>query len=684
MRGGPVYAVGTRALGFRRPQWAHLVTLMVLGVVFLGAEVRPASAQVLTEEEVLEQEEEGSDSSVLAELLADLRARPLDVNRATVADLLQLPWLTPVTAARIVAFRRLRGRIQSLDELLELPGIDEDLLATIAPYLVVVPPMPAPWWGEARLRVSGRLERSRGMETGVYPGSPLKLYTRVKWGLGEYIISGGLLEKDPGERRLDDYTSLFAAASLPQRATNVVVGHYQAEAGQGLVLWSPYAHAKSSETTVAPMRKARGIRPYTSATEYEGLRGLAAETRLWRLDVTALASDMALDANLDEEGAVTSFYETGLHRTASEQAKRHAVREKLIGGRVAYAGGQVFRGGVTFYASHFDRSVQPPDSLRRRFAFRGKRNQVAGADLTLNLASVLFFGEVARSFSGGIAALGGMLVELPRFKLIAHFRHFDPDFCNRLARPFASSTGVANNEQGFYLGAQWRPRPGTRLAFYYDTSKRPWRTYTFPVPASAEDGLVQVEHRLLRGVVGLCRLRWVRSPELASAIDAFSREIAVVAVENRLNARVQVKLDASPNFSLRTRVERSRVVVQPQGLTTWPATKSDGLLLAQDVVLRVARRLHAQTGFVQFDTEGYDARIYMFEADLPGVLSNRAFAGRGTHFYLLVQAQLARRVWLGAKLSSTYYDDRQAVGSGLDETAGPLVRAASVQLDVSP
>ncbi|MGQ9854073.1 MAG: ComEA family DNA-binding protein [Candidatus Oleimicrobiaceae bacterium] len=683
MRGGPVSAPGATILGCRRAHWVRLLALLVLGVVFLGAEVNPASAQVVTEEAILEQEEEGSDSSVLAELLADLRARPLDVNRATVADLVQLPWLTPMMAARIVAFRRLRGRIQSVDELLELPSMDEDLLATIAPYIVVLP-APALRWGEARLRASGRLERSRGMKTGLYPGSPLRLYTRVRCGVGEHLVVGGLLEKDPGERRVDDYGNLFAAALFPKRATTVVVGHYQAEAGQGLVLWSPYAHAKGSETTVAAMRKARGVRPYTSATEYEGLRGLAVETMLWRLHVIALASDMPLDANLNDEGLVTSFYESGLHRTASEQTKRHAVHEKLVGGRVAYAEGEVLSVGMTCYTSRFDRSVQPPDSGRRRFAFRGKRNQLVGADFTFNFASVLFFGEAARSSGGGIAALGGMLVELPRFRFIAHLRHYEPDFYNRHARPFASTTGVANNEQGFYLGAQWRPRPGTRLAFCYDTSKRPWRTYAFPLPASAEDGLVQVEQRLLPGVVGLCRLRWVRNPELTSVVDPFSREIAVVDVKSRLNVRMQVTLHAAPNFSLRSRVEKSRVLVQPQGLTSWRGTTANGLLVAQDVVVRVGQRLAAQTGFVQFDTESYDSRIYMFESDLPGVLTNRAFVGRGTHFYLLLRVQLARKVLLGAKLSSTYYDDRQAVGSGLDQTAGPFVRVACVQVDVSP
>ncbi|MBC7188058.1 MAG: helix-hairpin-helix domain-containing protein [Calditrichaeota bacterium] len=655
--------------------------LLALGTFLLLLPTSQVHAQV-EPEQVLEQEEEGSDSSELAEILADLRARPLDINRATVAELQQLPWISPLLAAKIVAFRRLRGRIQNIEELLEVPEIDDALLETIAEYLLVVPPAPALWWGEARLRASGRLERSRGFRTGAYPGSPLKSYARLKWGVGNHVTGGALVEKDAGEQRLDDYGNYFVSASLPSLSTQVVLGHYQMEAGQGLVLWSPYGHGKGSEPAVAAVRKARGLRPYSSATEYGGLRGVAVETMLGPFAVTALASDLPLDATLDEDGMVTSFYESGYHRTATEQAKRRVVRERLAGGRLAYGDNPLFKAGITWYASEFDRAVDPPDSLRRRFVFRGKHNSVAGMDLGISFASARFFAEGARSASGGVAAVAGILVEIPRAKVVAHYRHYDKDFYNRHALPFASSTGVANNEQGFYLGAQWRVRPGTRVAFYYDTSKRPWRTYSFPMPTGAEDGLAQVEQRLVRGVVALLRLRYARNNDLVTWIAPPSRDVSVVAQRSRLAARAQLQYDPVKSISLRGRVERSHVVLRPVGSPFLPERKSHGLLLSQELVARFAQRLQCQFRVVLFDTDDYESRIYAYESDLPGVLTNRLFAGRGSSWYLLVRARVGRAVFLGAKFTSTYYDDRETVGSGLDETEGPLSRTLSVQIDV--
>jgi len=61
---------------------------------------------------------------------------PLDINRATAEELEQLPGIGPVLAARIVEYRQMRGRFQSVDELLEVRGIGPKRLEQIRPYVV--------------------------------------------------------------------------------------------------------------------------------------------------------------------------------------------------------------------------------------------------------------------------------------------------------------------------------------------------------------------------------------------------------------------------------------------------------------------------------------------------------------------------------------------------------------------
>ena len=64
-----------------------------------------------------------------------VKARPLDLDSASVVDLDRLPGIGPVLAARIVEHRRVHGRFHHVDELLLVPGIGPRLLERLRPWL---------------------------------------------------------------------------------------------------------------------------------------------------------------------------------------------------------------------------------------------------------------------------------------------------------------------------------------------------------------------------------------------------------------------------------------------------------------------------------------------------------------------------------------------------------------------
>ena len=64
---------------------------------------------------------------------------PIDVNRAEVDQLTRLPGVGEVLALRIAAHRETHGSFQSLEDLLDVPGIGEGKLAGLRDYAAVHP-----------------------------------------------------------------------------------------------------------------------------------------------------------------------------------------------------------------------------------------------------------------------------------------------------------------------------------------------------------------------------------------------------------------------------------------------------------------------------------------------------------------------------------------------------------------
>jgi len=64
-------------------------------------------------------------------------ASPVDINRATVAELDSLPGVGPATAAAIVTWREQHGGFRRVDDLQQVPGIGPARLGRLRPLLRV-------------------------------------------------------------------------------------------------------------------------------------------------------------------------------------------------------------------------------------------------------------------------------------------------------------------------------------------------------------------------------------------------------------------------------------------------------------------------------------------------------------------------------------------------------------------
>ena len=62
---------------------------------------------------------------------------PVNLNSATVTELMQLPRVGPKTAQRIIAFRQEHGPFQRAEDLMHVKGIGEKTFRRLQPYITV-------------------------------------------------------------------------------------------------------------------------------------------------------------------------------------------------------------------------------------------------------------------------------------------------------------------------------------------------------------------------------------------------------------------------------------------------------------------------------------------------------------------------------------------------------------------
>src|SRR5713101_5723129 len=208
-----------------------------------------------------------------------------------------------------------------------------------------------------RSRITQKFQSSAGFLNGTYLGSSIRSYQRITARQGSSVSGGVLMTKDPGEQRLNDFTSWNVSLSNTGMLSRAVVGDYRIEAGEGISLWRGHDFSKGGEVIAPVKRSARGLVPSLSADEVQYFRGLAADIHVRQFSVVAYYSRRNLGASLDASGGVTSFYNSGYYRTGTEQAKRDNLTEKLFGTHCSYTSDERFQIGFTFYRTMFSSLV---------------------------------------------------------------------------------------------------------------------------------------------------------------------------------------------------------------------------------------------------------------------------------------------------------------------------------------
>ncbi len=636
------------------------------------------------------------DYTTLFQSLEEYYYNPLDLNSVNETELKNLIFLTEFQIYSIVKYRQKYGNYKTIYELQFVDGIDILSLKRILPFVTIEDTKPAEIKDFQKLFGYGkhtglvRYQRLLQEKSGYkqiddsvlsanpnknrYLGSPDKIYFRHNYQFKDKLFYGITAEKDDGEQFFKgaqkygfDFYSAHVQINKLGVFKKIIVGDYIAQFGQGLTMWSGMSFGKTSSSTNV-IRNSRGVNKYSSVNESAFLRGQAATVEFGKFNFTEFVSYKSLDAGIDtsqnvdfdsEEHIISSFLETGYHRTPNEIAKRKTIDEFIAGGNMNWKE-KYFKIGATGVYYSFSKPLGQRNEAYRYFDFTGTQNANFGIDYLVTLSKINFFGETSMSSNLGYASLNGAIINfVPEFNMSVIHRYLRADYQAIYAQAFTEG-GKPNNETGLFIGAELYPVKRWKIDAYFDSWKYPWLRYGVGGPSSGNEYLLQVAHFPQRNLELFLRIKYKtkqkNDPETLAGIKP------IIDYENS-KYRFQVNYSASSEWKLKTRIELSRYSMNKE--VDW------GYLLYQDIDYK-PQNLPLKFNFriAVFETDSYDARFYAYEPDVLYGFSVPAYYGRGSRLVFVVKYTLNNHFDFWFRIANTYYSDKQSLGTSLDAIDG--------------
>ncbi|MBX5438485.1 MAG: helix-hairpin-helix domain-containing protein [Thermoflavifilum sp.] len=611
---------------------------------------------------------------------------PLDLNQATAEQLAGFPFLNALQIQAFLNYRRLLGSLTSVYELQAIPGWDASTIQKLLPFVYVheegqmvssATSAPKFQWLSRYQRVMPRAWGYVKTTGSRYVGSPDAWLNKWQWQQRRFQ-AGLVAEKDAGEpffRSFNakgfDHVGMYAAYKGNKTLQQLLVGDYEVNFGQGLINWQSYS-LNHSAYALQIEKNNSSLRPHAGTAEYGYFRGLAVQLQERHWQQTVFVSCQAPGAywdSVDGHRVITSWDETGYHRTLTENGHRGILQIFSAGTQIRYRFSSGYM-ALNHVYHHLSIPMQKRDAAYNRYAFSGNVLYNLSVDYAWSVHNQHLFGEIAWSHNQRVAILQGWMMQISKpISVGALFRYYPKDYHTLYANGF-SAGGETANETGWYLASemQWRR---FQVYAYVD-----W--YYFPAWRYQISGP-------MRGTEALCRIDW--------QIDANENMSHQLMVQMRY--RRGAKDIETPDG------KKPMPTACWQHILGWTGTASRWTFALRGYVNRFAQTdtLHA-AGFAVYGEAGhqlnshfhwdarlawfqvpsYDTRIYAYERTVPYMFSMPFYYHRGWRAYLLLHYAVGRHLRLDVRWATTWYLDQQQIGSGLDRIDGSQKHQLIAQL----
>lgn len=624
-----------------------MILSFILGLISLAQETRLADFLEATAAQAEETTEADDDFLMEADVLFSGK---VNLNTVTESALRRISGATEVQLAHFFKYRKVIGPFLSVYELQAVPGWDINLCHKLSPYLTVG------YEDANNISLKNRFKRGEhlslfrfgrdafvGHVKDTWLGDGNKLLFRYRYQYGQFFQWGITSEKDAGEPFFKngnnvgfDFYSVHFFLRRYKFIHALALGDYRINLGQGLLVWQSLSLGMGAEV-LSVKRQEDALRPHQSSGENGFFRGAAITIGRAEKKATFFISHKEMDANRTKDSFgtsyITSFQNTGIHRTAAEMKNKGILNCSVAGLRVQIPINNFELGINTLYA-HFGASIQKADKVYNNFSFNGNRLFQASIDYSYTFRNMHLFGELAKG--DGLALLSGLMMNVATTADVALvYRNYSPRFYSLFGNAFGAASSPVN-EKGLYAAIRVQLHPQVLFSMYADYYKNPF--FKFRLNHIGRGSSYLVTLRYMPQKRRTVELRYTSRMLLKNEIGM--NPISEVVSVLKTGIRLHFQFPVSNRGDGSCRVEWNTL-----------SGGTSGFLFFADVKQRLPKSTTLGARIQLSGVHDFDNRLYVFEPGVKYAGSIVMVNQSGLRFLFNVNKIFMRKITLSASIS---------------------------------
>ena len=571
--------------------------------------------------------------------LQELHANPLNLNQIQEQDCAGFIFLNEFEQKSLWDFLKHNRPLQSIYEVQLVLGLPIEKAQLLAQFSYVSNEAPPLTFAELLQRGKHTLAFSYSFpamdfteykELMKYEGNPDKQIVRYRFNSFNRLIAGVTLKNDAGERFYNENRGAFdyRSAYVQHRGkrTDFIVGDYELQVAQGLVVSQGGFFGKSIDRSVRPNLLQAKV--HSSANEFDFFRGAIARIQFPQFEITPFVSFRKIDGKAKADSTFPfQLYETGYRRTANEIANRNAVSVNSYG---VHAASSV--GSLSYSLT----------SLFHHFLLDTVQHTMANTSASFRYAKPKFslFGELAFDKLWHEALCVGTQLKIHQdFLYTCVFRSFNSVYQSFMTHSFAEQSTV-KNETGMYNSFDLQLTNSLLLSVAHDVFYMPAERYFVKNSTRGSESWARVQYSTYGGLRSYISFRSERKTDYTSG------EQTRGTIEKFRNyCTVYLKLPLNEQFYLTSSWHQSFIRKYE---------KIKGFVVYQDIVFKPIRDLKLFVRYAQFNAD-YDARLSAWEENVQYAYSSKSYFYEGTELASVVEYNFKKRLYIEGKMSKTFY-----------------------------